>query len=231
MIGSESYLQNCDIFAEHFAEMEFGKGINLLESDIRVGESSLVLLGENIKSHGMKSFKTKWSISDHARLKIGCESILLNGCFYMEKGSSLQIGKKFSIATDYHMALDNYTAITIGDDCMFSSDIFIRCGDGHSIFDVVSGENINSTYEISKGRKINIGNHVWLGMRAAILYHTKIGDGSIVGAMSLVKGILPNNCIAAGVPAKVVRKDVSWSRENGAENISECGYQYINNTK
>ncbi|MCI8323418.1 MAG: hypothetical protein HFI54_07215 [Lachnospiraceae bacterium] len=114
---------------------------------------------------------------------------------------------------------------------MFSNDVFLRSNDGHSIFDIATGKNINSTQEIGKKRKIEIGNHVWVGMRAAILYHTKIGDGSIVGALSLVKNVFPNNCILAGTPAKMIKKDISWSREYGAEDIAECGSQYVNLTK
>ena len=212
-------------------KLEFGREVNLQESDIWIGEYADILVEKNVKIHGMQLFKTRWNISDNVRLKIGSQSILFYGYLYMAENSLLQIGREFSIGEGYHVALDRYTSITIGDDCMFSNDILLRCGDGHSIFDVVSGENINSTDEISKNRNIEIGSHVWVGMRAAVLYYTKIGDGSIVGAMSLVKGILPNNCIAAGVPAKVMRKDVSWSRENGTDNISECGYQYVNKTK
>ena len=231
VIGNESYFQNCKIFIEQGTKLEFGREVNLQESDIWIGEYADILVEKNVKIRGMQLFKTRWNISDNVRLKIGSQSILFYGYLYMAENSLLQIGREFSIGEGYHVALDRYTSITIGDDCMFSNDILLRCGDGHSIFDVVSGENINSTDEISKNRNIEIGSHVWVGMRAAVLYYTKIGDGSIVGAMSLVKGILPNNCIAAGVPAKVMRKDVSWSRENGTDNISECGYQYVNKTK
>ena len=43
---------------------------------------------------------------------------------------------------------------------MFSNDVFLRSNDGHSIFDIATGKNINSTQEIGKKRKIEIGNHV-----------------------------------------------------------------------
>ncbi len=63
------------------------------------------------------------------------------------------------------------------------------------------------------------------------MYNTQIGNGSIIGAMSLVKSIIPNNCIAAGIPARVIRKNIAWSRKEGAENIDECGKENINYTK
>lgn len=74
---------------------------------------------------------------------------------------------------------------------------------------------------MQKNTKIVIGNHVWIGLRSTILYNTEIGDGSIIGACSLVKGAIPNNCIAAGNPAKVIRRDISWSRNNGAADLMD----------
>lgn len=113
---------------------------------------------------------------------------------------------------------------------MLSWEISFFSNDAHSIFDVVTKENINSTPEISKKRKIMVGNHVWIGVKAIILYGTEIGDGSIIGAGSLVKGKIPNNCIAAGVPARVVRRNIAWSSKKCAEDISECGEGYIHMT-
>lgn len=44
------------------------------------------------------------------------------------------------------------------------------------------------------------------GMNCNILYDTHIGEGSIIGARSLVKGRYLNNCIVAGNIAKVIKK-------------------------
>ena len=49
-----------------------------------------------------------------------------------------------------------------------------------------------------------MGIMLWVGMNACILYNTDISNGSIIGAMSLVKAKIPNNCIAAGNPARVM---------------------------
>ena len=114
---------------------------------------------------------------------------------------------------------------------MFSYDISMRSNDGHSIFDIETGKNINSSYDICKSRKVIIGDRVWIGERCSILYNTRIGDGSIIGAMSLVKGKIPNNCIAAGIPAKVIRKNIVWCRKYGVDDIMECGQQYIRLTE
>lgn len=231
IIENESCLQNSEILIGNSATVEFDAEVNLNECDVTIGDYSAVLLEDNVRIYGKMFHKTRWIMEENVRLHIGSRSYLFNGYLGMLSNSSLQIGKEFSVGENYHIALDNYTEILIGDDCMFSNDVFLRSNDGHSIFDIATGKNINSTQEIGKKRKIEIGNHVWVGMRAAILYHTKIGDGSIVGALSLVKNVFPNNCILAGTPAKMIKKDISWSREYGAEDIAECGSQYVNLTK
>jgi len=54
-------------------------------------------------------------------------------------------------------------------------------------------------------KPVVIGNDVWIGNRTMILKGAKIGDNSVIGTMSLVTGEIPANCIAAGVPTKVIR--------------------------
>jgi len=53
---------------------------------------------------------------------------------------------------------------------------------------------------------IEIGEHVWIGMHCCILKGVRIGRGSIVAAGSVVVRDVPGNCLAAGVPARVVRE-------------------------
>jgi acetyltransferase-like isoleucine patch superfamily enzyme len=55
---------------------------------------------------------------------------------------------------------------------------------------------------------IEIGDDVWIGANSVLLDGCRIGPGSVVGAASLVRGVLPPFCIARGVPARVV----GWRR-------------------
>lgn len=141
------------------------------------------------------------------------------------------IGNNVTTGENFLVSVSDYTSLQIGDDCMFSHEAAIYTNDRHGIFDVASEENINSTPEENASRKIVIGNHVWIGFRTMILYKTVIGNGSIIGAYSLVKNEFPNNCMAAGIPAKVIRHDVSWSRESGRDDIAACGMEYVNMTE
>jgi acetyltransferase-like isoleucine patch superfamily enzyme len=55
----------------------------------------------------------------------------------------------------------------------------------------------------SKG-PIIIGDEAWIATHVTILHNVKIGKGAVIGAGSVVTGDIPDNAIAAGVPAKVI---------------------------
>ncbi|MCX6395328.1 MAG: acyltransferase [Propionibacteriales bacterium] len=98
------------------------------------------------------------------------------------------------------------TTIRIGNDVMIASEVQIRGDDGHPIFDVRTGVRVNPA------KSILVGHHVWLGWGVLVLGGAKIRAGSVIGAKSVVTRKIPNNCIAAGAPAKVVRRDIAWER-------------------
>lgn len=120
--------------------------------------------------------------------------------------STVTIGQDVTTTKTCIISAVEGTSLEIGSDVMIASDVEIRTDDAHAIFDVASNQRINLS------RDVKIGNHVWLANRAVIRGGTNISDGCVVGQGSTVKGEFPNNCIIAGTPAKVVRKNVAWER-------------------
>jgi acetyltransferase-like isoleucine patch superfamily enzyme len=60
-----------------------------------------------------------------------------------------------------------------------------------------------------------IGDGSWLGHNVVVLPGAHIGRHVAVGAGSVVRGTLPDYCVAAGVPARVIRRydpDLGWRR-------------------
>lgn len=128
------------------------------------------------------------------------------GSIRVGQDSRVHIGSNVSVTTPVAMSATEGSSIRVGDDVMFASNNQVRADDGHPIFDVVSAKRVNVS------RDITIGSHVWVGFGAAILGGSVIGDGSVIGMNAVLKGRVPNNVIAVGSPAKVVRKNIAWER-------------------
>lgn len=81
--------------------------------------------------------------------------------------------------------------------------------DWNTIFPICEflAPDINTT-TYAKGDVV-IGNDVWTGIGVTILSGVNIGDGCIIGAGSVVTHSIPPYCIAAGNPAKIIKKRFS----------------------
>ena len=110
--------------------------------------------------------------------------------------------------------------IFVGKDCLFSSEVMVRNHDSHHIFDATTHKRINYPKDII------IEDNVWVGHRATLLGGAKIGCGSVVGAGAITSGQFNDHVIVAGCPAKVVRENICWSRENtdyfNRDYLEEC---------
>jgi acetyltransferase-like isoleucine patch superfamily enzyme len=99
-------------------------------------------------------------------------------------------------------------AIIIGDDVMFSLDIVIRNSDAHPIFNLETGEILNSP-----DGSVIIEPHVWIAEQVSILKCVTLGACSIIGFGSIITKDIPRFSIAKGVPAKASRNDqICWAR-------------------
>ncbi len=93
--------------------------------------------------------------------------------------------------------------ITVGDNVMIGGSCKIWDTDFHPLNTLLRTENPNEGY---KTKPIIIGNNVFIGGFSIILKGTTIGDGSIIGAGSVVSGTIPAGEIWAGNPARFIKK-------------------------
>ncbi|MBO5480977.1 MAG: acyltransferase [Clostridia bacterium] len=75
------------------------------------------------------------------------------------------------------------------------------------IIDVDHGiqKGININCQPNTVAAVEIGQDVWIGAGVKILKGSKIGNGAVIGAGAVVKGNIPENAIALGIPAKVIK--------------------------
>lgn len=77
-------------------------------------------------------------------------------------------------------------------------------------FSTITKDVMILAHDASRGIKLNtyIGNRCFIGVRSIILPGISIGDEVIVGAGSVVTKDVPSNCIVAGNPARIIKKDI-----------------------
>ena len=90
-------------------------------------------------------------------------------------------------------------SIRMGEHCRIGDSVAIYDADFHELDPATRNRSIGVV------KPVVIGTNVWLGSRVMVLKGVTIGDNSVIGAMSLVVKDIPANCIAAGIPAKVIR--------------------------
>jgi len=107
-------------------------------------------------------------------------------------GAKLHFGNNVFLNQGVRIACT--TEVTIGDNALIGDETVILDNDYHG----VPGAQ-------TKSAPVRIEPNVWLGTRVIVLRGVTIGEGSVVGAGSVVTRSLPPRSFAAGVPARVVK--------------------------
>jgi len=126
---------------------------------------------------------------------------------YVSPTVSVRNGARVSIGAGSHIgqwsclwAGDSDGRIEIGDHALLAPDVFITASDYD--FDAGPGPVMDLP---KRERDVRIGSNCWLGAKVVVVAGVTIGDGAVVAAGSVVTRDIPENAVAAGVPARVVR--------------------------
>lgn len=113
--------------------------------------------------------------------------------------------------------------VEIGKDCLFSTQVILRTHDAHHIFDIHTHKRINYSKDIV------VGDNVWIAYHATLLGGASIGTGSVVGTNAVTSSQFGDHKVIAGSPAKVIRENICWSRDNteyfNRDYLEECAAQ------
>lgn len=97
--------------------------------------------------------------------------------------------------------------VHIGNNVLIASKCFIS-DTNHGVY---KGEEQSSPETPPNSRPlvtapVSIGNNAWIGENVVILAGSKIGDGCVIGANSVVSGEIESGCMAVGAPARIVKR-------------------------
>ena len=125
------------------------------------------------------------------------DDTFINQPFYCDYGKHIRVGKRFF--ANFCLTVLDEALVTFGDDCFVGPNvsIYTAC---HS----TEPRERNSRKEWAK--PVSIGNNVWLGGNVTILPGVTIGDNCTIGAGSVVTRDIPSDSVAAGNPARVIKK-------------------------
>lgn len=174
-----------------------------------------------MKSYGI-SFGKNLIVQGNLYLKTGvnCKAVIGDNCcfksgrginplsrniktsIYVEDGASLIIGNNCGFSS---VCLWAHQSIVIGNYVNIGADTILLDSDAHSLsFRDRRVDELDLKNKVNK--PIIIGDDVLIGTRCVILKGVQIGARSIIGSGSIVVGDIPEDCIAAGNPAKVIRR-------------------------
>lgn len=122
--------------------------------------------------------------------------------FYVDYGKNIIIGKN----------------VWIQQGCTFFDRGGITIGDGVFIapkVNLITLNHIENPYERSTtvSKPVTIEDRVWIGIAATVMPGVTIGENSIIAAGAVVTKDVPKNSVAAGVPAKVIKKIEGYEEE------------------
>lgn len=136
---------------------------------------------------------------------------------YLQKDKYTIIGRK-----TYHNNAIVYRwsdePIIIGKYCSISYNVRFIVDDGKHCYNKVTSYPFKENHITKKG--ITIGNDVWIGMGATILYGITIGDGATIAAGAVVTKDVPPYTVVGGIPAKIIKKKCTSTEATEMQKIA-----------
>ena len=126
----------------------------------------------------------------------------LQGHICVNKGAKLIIGNRVGMSSSVIWA---HKSIKIGNNVMIGGNVIIMDSDAHSMNYLHRRDlSVDKLHKVDS--EVIIEDDAFIGMNTIILKGVTIGARSIIGAGSVVVNSIPTDCIAAGNPAKVIKK-------------------------
>lgn len=142
-------------------------------------------------------------------IKFGKKLTVGHGCRIQAQpidGASICLSIGNNVEINDYVHIGAVFSVTIEDNVLMASKIFIT-DHNHGSYSPEFGDNplIPPSLRKLSYRPVHIHKNVWIGESVCILPGVNIGEGSIIGAFSLVNIDIPSYCIAVGNPVKIVK--------------------------
>ena len=172
-------------------------------------------INESAKMKILNSIKRKLVVFLVNKIFVGTRP-----CFFEIKRKLLiSIGYQIGKGTRIVGPFESYSKIVIGRDCFIGKNFKVN-GNGSVVIgdccDIAPEVTFQTgSHEIGTGNRRagkgyncsqKVGNGTWIGGRSTICNNVSIGNGCVIAGCACVIHDIPDNTLAGGVPAKVIRR-------------------------
>ena len=140
------------------------------------------------------------------------EDLVLIPPVYFDHGNRISFGRHFFANTDFTVLDENY--VSFGDNVYIAPHVSIYTA-GHPIDAAVRAT------DLEYARPVTIGDDVWIGGNTVINPGVTIGSRVVIGSGSVVTHDIPDDCLAAGNPCRVIRPLDAGDRRRWEEEYRE----------
>jgi carbonic anhydrase/acetyltransferase-like protein (isoleucine patch superfamily) len=134
----------------------------------------------------------------YGELVLGSNVSLSDGCsLHVGPRGRLTIGDRVFVGRHSVIAADE--SVEIGRDTLIAEHCTIRDQDHHLVPEERMREVATTT------SPVRVAENVWIGAGVRVLKGAQIGEGAMVAANAVVKGVIPARVVAGGIPAQVLR--------------------------
>lgn len=116
--------------------------------------------------------------------------------FHCDNGKNITVGRRFT--ANFNVTILDGAPVTFGDFCMVGPGALISTT-GHPL------EAQGRRDRLAISEPITFGDDVWIGGNCTVLPGITVGSNVVIAAGAVVNRDVPDNCIVAGVPAKVIK--------------------------
>jgi len=160
----------------------------------------------------------KIALRSSSRISIGSGSIVDASIVFERDEGEVVIGCNTFVGASTLICAES---INIGDDVLIAWGCTFIDHDSHSVDWETRRDDVTSWFQHKKDwinvprASINIKSRSWIGLNTIILKGVTVGEGSVVGAGSVVTTDVPPNAVVAGNPARIIRDLTENSARGG----------------